>query len=169
MRWDKNYKQPEVINDPTIIPAYGVTDVERAYWNNKQERLIYDRYPTFHSDNNLTSGAVYRALEDYKTLAIDSSQQFFWAQVGGLAQTKTSCEESAANAQQSALDAQQAVLDAQQNEQDAEAWATGQRGGIPVSPSDPTYNNNAKYYAEYSAASLGLSVINNKLCVAYRR
>lgn len=31
MRWDRNYKEPEVINDPVIIPAYGVTDVERAY------------------------------------------------------------------------------------------------------------------------------------------
>lgn len=30
----------------------------------------------------------------------------------------------------------------------AEAWAVGQRGGVPVTEGDPTYQNNAKYYAE---------------------
>ena len=31
---------------------------------------------------------------------------------------------------------------------DAEAWATGQRNGVDVTPTDETYQNNAKYYAE---------------------
>lgn len=44
--------------------------------------------------------------------------------------------------------AAQSVLDAQQNEQDAEAWAVGERGGVPVPATDPTYHNNAKYYAD---------------------
>lgn len=30
----------------------------------------------------------------------------------------------------------------------AEAWAVGQRGGVDVESTDPTYHNNAKYYAE---------------------
>ena len=30
----------------------------------------------------------------------------------------------------------------------AEAWAVGQRGGVDVQETDPTYHNNAKYYAE---------------------
>lgn len=30
---------------------------------------------------------------------------------------------------------------------DAEAWAVGQRGGVDVVEGDPTYHNNAKYYA----------------------
>lgn len=30
----------------------------------------------------------------------------------------------------------------------AEAWAVGQRGGVDVPSTDPTYHNNAKYYAE---------------------
>jgi hypothetical protein len=33
-------------------------------------------------------------------------------------------------------------------EEDAEAWATGTRGGQPVPSTDPTYQNNSKYYAE---------------------
>ena len=31
---------------------------------------------------------------------------------------------------------------------DSEAYAIGTRKGVPVSPSDPTYQNNSKYYAE---------------------
>ena len=112
MRWDKNYSQPEVINDPTVIPAYGVTDVERAYWNAKQEALEYDRYPTLRSDKHCTSGVIHRALEDYKTSAVELSQAFFWGQVGGLAQTKEACEAAADNAAASALNASQSASDA---------------------------------------------------------
>ena len=32
--------------------------------------------------------------------------------------------------------------------EDAEAWAKGTKGGTPVESTDPTYHNNAKYYAE---------------------
>ena len=30
----------------------------------------------------------------------------------------------------------------------AEAWAVGERRGVPVEPGDPTYQNNSKWYAE---------------------
>lgn len=36
---------------------------------------------------------------------------------------------------------------------DAEAWAVGKRGGEAVPSSDPTYENNAKYYADASRES----------------
>lgn len=36
------------------------------------------------------------------------------------------------------------------SEYSAEAWAVGERGGVPVSEGDQTYHNNAKYYAETS-------------------
>ena len=32
--------------------------------------------------------------------------------------------------------------------ENAEAWAVGERGGVPVGPTDPVYHNNAKYYSE---------------------
>ena len=35
----------------------------------------------------------------------------------------------------------------------AEAWAVGQRGGVDVPSTDPTYHNNAKYYAEQAGSS----------------
>ena len=35
----------------------------------------------------------------------------------------------------------------------AEAWAVGEKGGVPVGSTDPTYHNNSKYYAEQAAES----------------
>jgi len=37
---------------------------------------------------------------------------------------------------------------AEQASSDAEAWAVGERGGMPVPSSDVTYENNSKYYAD---------------------
>ena len=33
---------------------------------------------------------------------------------------------------------------------DSEAWAVGKRDNVDVTPSDPTYNNNSKYYSQLS-------------------
>lgn len=46
-------------------------------------------------------------------------------------------------------DAQQALDDFDQDVSDAEAWAVGTRNGVPVSSSDPTYHNNAKYWGDH--------------------
>lgn len=35
--------------------------------------------------------------------------------------------------------------------EDAEAWAVGERGGVPVGPTDPTYDNNSKYWADVAS------------------
>lgn len=48
---------------------------------------------------------------------------------------------------QAVTDAQGYAEDAEESAEDSEAWAVGERGGVPVSPSDPTYENNAKYWA----------------------
>lgn len=37
---------------------------------------------------------------------------------------------------------------AEESAEDAEAWANGTRGGVPVGPSDPAYQKNARYIAE---------------------
>ena len=39
--------------------------------------------------------------------------------------------------------------------EDAEAWAVGQRGGVDVPDTDPTWHNNAKYYAEHGGGGGG--------------
>ena len=42
-----------------------------------------------------------------------------------------------------------AIIELARAEQyNAEAWATGERNGVPVGPTDPTYHNNAKYWSE---------------------
>ena len=105
MRWDENYRNPETINDPTVIPAYGVTDTERAYWNRKQDALEYDAEPTPYSDKHLISGAIYNALEQYKIQTTQACQDFYWTIAGGLAETKQACKEYAEAAYQSKTDA----------------------------------------------------------------
>lgn len=40
------------------------------------------------------------------------------------------------------------------SQRNSEAWAVGTRGGLPVSSSDITYENNAKHYAEQAEATL---------------
>lgn len=42
---------------------------------------------------------------------------------------------------------EQAIEETQQAAEDAEAWAIGQRGGQDVPSTDPTYENNSKYWA----------------------
>lgn len=51
--------------------------------------------------------------------------------------------------------AQEQVEEAAESAEDAEAWAVGERGGVPVEPTDPTYENNAKWWSEHSA-SIGM-------------
>ena len=41
--------------------------------------------------------------------------------------------------------------------ENSEAWATGQRSGEPVPSTDPTYENNAKYYADSAADSAAIA------------
>lgn len=38
------------------------------------------------------------------------------------------------------------------SEMNAEAWAVGERRGVPVAEGDQTYHNNSKYYAEQAEA-----------------
>lgn len=54
--------------------------------------------------------------------------------------------------------AETAADKAEDNSEDSEAWAVGTRDGVPVPSSDPAYENNAKYWAQHTSASLaGLS------------
>jgi len=62
---------------------------------------------------------------------------------------------SATNAGTSESNASGSASAAAQSEEDAEAWAVGERNGTPVPSTDPTYQNNAKYYAQ----SIGVPAI----------
>ena len=52
-----------------------------------------------------------------------------------------------------ASSASSAASSASSSKVDSEAWAVGTRNGNPVSLGDPTYQNNAKYYAQHGAGT----------------
>lgn len=60
-------------------------------------------------------------------------------------------------------EAQEAVIDSHDNAENSEAWAQGTRGGIPVGPTDPTYQHNAEYWAHQAeGAASGVSSFNGR-------
>ena len=61
-----------------------------------------------------------------------------------------SSEDAAALSEQHASASEQAAGTSESN---AEAWAVGERSGEPVPPTDPTYENNARHWAEVAEAA----------------
>lgn len=61
--------------------------------------------------------------------------------------------EAAQRSIQAAESAEASAEAADDSAEDAEAWAVGQRDGTDVPSTDPTYQNNAKWYAEHSTGS----------------
>lgn len=59
-------------------------------------------------------------------------------------------EEAIREAQEATERAEAAITETQENAENSEAWAQGTRGGIPVGPTDPTYEHNAEYWAQYA-------------------
>lgn len=57
-------------------------------------------------------------------------------------------DEQAEAAATSASHAHDSEIAAASSESNAEAWAVGERGGVPVTSGDETYENNSKYYAD---------------------
>ncbi len=58
-----------------------------------------------------------------------------------------------ANCQSAANSASGSATTAGTKAQDSEAWAVGERGGVPVPSTDPAYENNAKWYAEHGTGN----------------
>lgn len=52
------------------------------------------------------------------------------------------------------------VESAEQSSSDAEAWAVGTRGGVPVGPEDPAYHNSSEYWAQQSHGDAGVTSFN---------
>jgi hypothetical protein len=57
---------------------------------------------------------------------------------------------SETNAGTSESNAAASERNAEGSAEDSEAWAVGERDGVPVSSDDPTYHNNAKYWSQQS-------------------
>ena len=91
------------------------------------------------------------SAESAKTTAVNSANTATNAKAAAES-AKTSAEGSASSAETSA---QNAAQDAE----DAEAWAVGQRNGVNVPSTDPSYQNNAKYYKDLAQAASGGGVL----------
>ena len=76
----------------------------------------------------------------YAGIAIAPNQIMRLADFNDLTDVLNDCEDARDDAQASALSAAD-------SESNAEAWAVGERGGVPVTSGDDTYQNNSKYYA----------------------
>lgn len=59
-----------------------------------------------------------------------------------------------ADCTQAKTGAETAATNSEASSQDAEAWAVGTRGGVPVPSTDPAYENNAEYWANHTSSSL---------------
>jgi hypothetical protein len=66
-----------------------------------------------------------------------------------------------ADCTQAKTGAETAATNSEASSQDAEAWAVGTRGGVPVPSTDPAYENNAEYWAHHTSSTLaGLNDVN---------
>ena len=72
-----------------------------------------------------------------------------------LTDIETTCEQYRDEAEASKIAAALSESHAADSEEDAEAWAVGQRNGTDVPSTDPTYQNNSKYYSEQSGTYWG--------------
>lgn len=77
----------------------------------------------------------------YAGIATAPNQVMRLAEFNEMLDVLTDCEQARDDAEAS----KDAAADSESN---AEAWAVGQRGGSDVPATDPTYENNSKYYSE---------------------
>ena len=79
------------------------------------------------------------------------------------ASSAASALNSANNAATSETNAAASETNADLSSEDSEAWSVGQRNGVDVPPSDPTYHNNAKYWADVASGGVsGVSSFNGR-------
>lgn len=89
------------------------------------------------------------ATEQMEAAARSATLAESWAKGG----TNSRTGEDTDNAKYYKEGAEAASEDSEGFSEDSEAWAKGTRNGTDVESSDPTYQNNAKYFSEQSAAS----------------
>ena len=99
------------------------------------------------SDSQLKSALLVWDVEADPSAGSVSSDEDIQDIISAALEIKDEAEQHASEAGDSALAAAASAASAAESESNAEAWAVGERGGEPVSSSDETYENNAKYYS----------------------
>lgn len=80
----------------------------------------------------------------------ESDYQYIEEAIREAQEAVETAQEATETAQEAVQRAQEAIAETQENAETSEAWAQGTRGGIPVDPTDPTYEHNAEYWAQYA-------------------
>ena len=80
----------------------------------------------------------------------ESDYQYIEEAIREAQEAVQTAQEATETAQEAVERAEAAITETQENAEDSEAWAQGTRGGIPVEPTDPTYEHNAEYWAQYA-------------------
>lgn len=93
--------------------------------------------------------------EYYVGIAIGPSNVVRLASRDELTDIKVDCEQARDDAQAAAIDAALSETNAGNSALDSEAWAVGEKNGVPVGNTDPRYENNSKYYAQEAGTYWG--------------
>lgn len=130
-------------------------------WNasnmNDLERRINDGFNAAHNEISNVTGAVGALVDEAKTIskAIEAMKTEIDASASDVDDALRIVQQSVLVVKQSAENVESLHNDAIQLSETSEAYAVGTRGGVEVDESDPTYHNNAKYYATHSGSGGG--------------
>jgi hypothetical protein len=103
------------------------------------------------TDTNLNILGTCNFIIDVEQAALSKDIPISETELPLLQEAVRAANEAKASAEAAEDDANEAKASAEAAEddaKDAEAWANGTRSGVPVEPSDPTYQKNAKYYVD---------------------
>ena len=140
-----------------------------AYNSARQEATLSKSYAVggtgSRSGENTDNAKYYKEQAASSASAASSSASSASSSASSATDSASTARTKATEASTSALSAYGSAHEAITQAGNAEAWAVGQRNGTDVPSTDPTYQNNAKYYAENVLAAvddeLGKLVVND--------
>ena len=130
-----------------------VSETDETYQNNSK---YYANRAAASETNAAQSETNAAASEDNAAASEINAAQSASAAASSEANAAASARSAAtseSNASASEANAAASEANAAESEENAEAWADGTRDGEPVPPTDPTYENNAKHWAEVAEAA----------------
>lgn len=159
-----------------------VTEEDRVtgtfmFWMDVQESAINEKSPVSETEiPAIIEGAERQArrAEQAADTAVEASSEAetsknsAQASASAAQESATNASTSATNASTSATNAATSATNAATSEtnahgsaEDAEAWAVGERSGEPVPPTDPQYENSAKFWAEQAQQAADIHLMDN--------
>lgn len=99
---------------------------------------------------------------DVQASALPDDSQMSESDISMVEEAIETMQEYVSDSAESAQEAAASATASSQSAEDSEAWAVGTRNGEPVSPDDPTYHNNSKYWAEHGGGGGGHVIMNSE-------